>query len=115
VTLAEHLAASGNQQVSWWQVHEYVQPILAAAGSWPMAGTPAWCALADDDPAKLAALLDAARHWALRVDTCQAAACEASRDISAAADWAAAGQHIKTRREFYAEKPWLKRGRHCDR
>jgi Protein of unknown function (DUF2742) len=98
-----------SQQVSWWSVHEHVAPILARAGSWPMAGSPEWCALADDDPVKLASLLDAARHWALRVETCQVAECEASSDVSAAADWASISRKIKDRNEFYAARPWLRR------
>ena len=53
-------------------------------------GTPAWCSLANDDPRKWAALLDASEHWALRVDTCQEARCEASSDISALP----IGQHV---------------------
>jgi hypothetical protein len=52
-----------------------------------MAGTPAWCLLADGDPVKLAAIYDAAQHWILRVETCQVAECEASHDVSAAIDW----------------------------
>jgi Protein of unknown function (DUF2742) len=76
-----------SQQVSWWSAHEYVAPVLARIGSWPMVGSPAWCALPDDDPAKVAAIFDAAQHWALRLETCQEASCEASRDVSAAADW----------------------------
>lgn len=80
--------ATSSQQVSWWSVHEQVAPILARVGSsWPTVGTPQWCELADDDPRKLAALLDAAQHWALRMETCQQARCETSKDISAAADW----------------------------
>ncbi len=59
----------GSAQVSWWDVHEFVAPLLEHVGSYPMAGTPEWCALPDYDPAKTAALLDAARHWALRVET----------------------------------------------
>lgn len=74
-----------------------------------MAGTPAWCALDDGDPVKTAALLDAAQHWALRVETCQQAACDASREISAAEDWSAIAQHVQDRREFYAARPWLRR------
>jgi Protein of unknown function (DUF2742) len=74
-----------------------------------MAGTPAWCALDNDDPRKLAALFDAAQQWALRVETCQEAQCEASRDVSAAEDWSAISQEIKDRREFYAARPWLRR------
>ncbi len=96
-----------NQQVSWWDVHEFVAPYLDAAA--PMAGTPAWCDLPDTDPAKWAALLDAARHWALRVETCQQAECEASQAISAAYDWAAISVEIRRHREFYAAKPYLKR------
>jgi hypothetical protein len=98
-----------SQQVSWWSVHEFVTPTLQRVGSWPMAGTPAWCSLADDDPQKWAALLDAAQHWALRVDTCQEARCQAGEAISAAADWSAIARRIRSEAEFYAERPWLKR------
>lgn len=52
-----------------------------------MAGTPEWCALSDQDPRKLAALLDAAQHWALRVDTAQEAQAQASRAVSEALPW----------------------------
>lgn len=79
-----------SHQVSWWSVHTHVSPLLAGVGSWPMVGTPAWCQLDDDHPAKLAAIYDAAQHWALRVETCPEARAEASRDISGAADWGAA-------------------------
>jgi hypothetical protein len=98
-----------NRQVSWWSVHRFVVPFLQAAGQWPMLGSPAWCALPDDDPAKLAALLDASRHWALRVETCQTARCEASHAISAAANWSGIAQHLRNHREFYTARPWLKR------
>ena len=74
-----------------------------------MAGTPAWCALGDDDPAKLAALLDAAQHHALRVENCQQAKCEASREISAAADWPAIARELRDINEFYTANPWAKR------
>ena len=53
-----------------------------------MAGTLTWSQLDDDDPAKIAALYDAARHHALRVDTAQTALAEASHAIAGAADWA---------------------------
>ncbi|HSS26057.1 MAG TPA: DUF2742 domain-containing protein [Mycobacterium sp.] len=87
-----------NQQVSWWDVHEHVAPLLAQAGSWPMAGTPEWQQLPASDPRKLAGLLDAAQHWALHVETCQQAECEASQAISAAADWSAIATRIFQRR-----------------
>jgi Protein of unknown function (DUF2742) len=102
-------STTGSRQVSWWCVHEFVTAVLNQVNGWPMAGTPAWCALAHDDPQKWAALLDAAQHWALRVETCQVAECEASHAISAAADWGQIGRQIQQRCRLYAEKPWLKR------
>jgi hypothetical protein len=106
---AQNLPVTASQQVSWLDVHEHVAPLLARVGSWPMVGTPTWCALPDGDPAKLAALYDAAQHWALRLETNQQALAETSRDVSAAADWSAIGQQIRNRVEFYAERPWLRR------
>jgi hypothetical protein len=99
----------GSAAVSWWSVHECVTPILDAVGTWPMAGTPEWVGLPDHDPRKVAALLDAAQHWALRVETCQQAQCEASRAVSGAADWAAIGREIRVRNDFYRSRPWLRR------
>jgi hypothetical protein len=98
-----------SQAVSWWSVHEFVAPLLTGVGSWPMAGTPAWCLLDDDDPIKVAALFDAAQHHALRVETCQEARAEASRAVSSALDWGALGREINQRTVFYAERPWLRR------
>ena len=98
-----------SSQVSWWSVHEQAAPVLARVQSWPMVGTPAWCALDDGDPTKLAAVLDAAQHWALRLETCQQASCDASREISAALDWSAIARKIFVHNSFYAAHPWLKR------
>jgi hypothetical protein len=88
-----------SQQVSWSSVHEFISPLLKTVGTWPMIGTPAWCELAHDDPRRLAAIFDAAQHWALRMETSQQAACEASRDIAAAEDWSAIANAM-FRREF---------------
>jgi hypothetical protein len=98
-----------SQQVSWWSVREFIAPVLNQVNDWPTLGTPAWCSLAHDDPRKWAALLDGAQHWALRVETCQAAMAEASRDISTAADWPAIARETRQRNEFYAQRPHLKR------
>lgn len=98
-----------SQQVSWWAVHEFVTPALRRPESWPLLGTPAWCALADDDPVKLASLLDAAQHWALRLETCQQASVAASREISGSLDWGAVGHRIRAQAEFYAQRPWIRR------
>lgn len=107
MTAPDRLTSS--QQVSWWSVHEFVAPTLARFADYPMAGTPAWRALADDDPRKIAALFDAAQHHALRVETAQTALAEASREISDAADWSAVGRHIRDEAELYRERPWLSR------
>lgn len=73
--------------VDWWSVHTHVEPLLEEVECWPMVGTLPWQHLPTDDPAKLAAIFDAARHWALRVDTAQAALAEASRNVSESTDW----------------------------
>jgi hypothetical protein len=66
-----------------------------------MLGTPAWCDLDDTDPRKLAALLDAAQHWALRLETSQTAECEASHAVSRSADWSEVATEIYYRRSVY--------------
>lgn len=81
-----------SRTVDWWSVHTHVQPLLQEVECWPMVGTLPWQYLPTDDPAKLAAIFDAARHWALRVDTAQATVAEASRAISTSADWSKISQ-----------------------
>ncbi|SPM42571.1 hypothetical protein A4G26_04885, partial [Mycobacterium numidiamassiliense] len=95
--------------VSWLSVHEFVAPVLARPGSFPMIGTPEWCALADDHPAKLAAIFDAAQHWALRVEAAQEALAEASHSISAAEDWSDIADEVRRRQQFHAENSWARR------
>ncbi|WP_237394481.1 DUF2742 domain-containing protein [Mycobacterium paraintracellulare] len=90
--------------MSFWSVHEHIESTLAAVGSWPMAGTPAWCELDETDPRKLASLLDAARHWALRVETCQQALADASREVSAAANWSELADDIRRLRGAYVPR-----------
>lgn len=90
-----------SQQVSWWSVHEYILPFLKRVGAWPMAGTPEWCDLPDSDPAKTAALFEAASHHALRIETAQELRAQASHDISEAADWSAIATEASRRREAY--------------
>lgn len=79
-----------SRQVNWLTVHRFITPVLNQVdGYWPLLGTPAWCSLSHDDPRKWCALLDAAQHWALRLETEQQASAEASHAISAAEDWTA--------------------------
>ncbi|GLE52324.1 DUF2742 domain-containing protein [Mycobacterium montefiorense] len=100
-----------SRQVTWWTVHEFVEAALSRAdvSSWPMAGTPAWCALAEGDPRKWAALFDAGEHWALRVETCQEHFGDAAKMVAQSEDWSVVARRIQDRNSFYAEKPWLKR------
>lgn len=92
---AEGLADMLNSsQVDWWVVHQFVVGWLDRVGTWPMAGTPLWADLPTHDPRKWASLLDAARHWSLRVDACQEARAEASHDIAGAADWKAIAHEV---------------------
>ena len=94
-----------NGQVSWWSVHEFVDVALARVGSWPTAGTPAWVALPDDHPAKIAALFDAAQHHALRLELNQEALAEASKAISSAADWSSVAAGDAESRGVQASAP----------
>jgi Protein of unknown function (DUF2742) len=57
--------------------------------------------LEQGDPVAIASLYDAARHHVLRVDTAQAARAEASRDISAAADWSTISRTMLRRNNVY--------------
>lgn len=98
-----------SRSVSWWPVHEFVERMTATVPGWPMAGSPAWCALADDDPRKLAAVLDAGQHHALRVETAQEERAAASQSVAAGADWPAIAQEILQRRAFCVSRPWAKR------
>jgi hypothetical protein len=90
-----------SRTVDWWPVSEFVLPMLTEVGCWPLAGTLTWQQLRDDDPAKIAAVLDAGRHWALRIDTCQAALAQAGQGISAATDWPAIARSIQRHRDVY--------------
>lgn len=76
-----------SQQVDWWTVHQFVQFYLERVAEWPTAGTPEWDSLEDHDERKMAALLDAARHHALRVDAAQDALAQAAEAVYGAADW----------------------------
>lgn len=86
--------ATASRTVDWWSVCTFVDSYLEKVGEWPMAGTLAWQALPAGDAAKLAALLDAARHHALRVQLSQEALAEASQGISAVEDWHALGNRL---------------------
>ena len=101
--------APASQQVSWLEVHDFVVPKLRKVGDWPIIGSPAWCDLGDRDRVKWAACLDAAQHWALRLEYFQNASCEASGDISAGEDWSSIAKFIKGRTDYFEARPWMNR------
>jgi len=93
-----------SRSVDWYTVHEFVESTLNEVGSWPMVGTLPWRYLPNDDPRKLAAIFDAARHWALRVDIAQQAMDEAGQAISAAEKWSEVAQQVQRRHEIDAHR-----------
>lgn len=98
VDSAHHIAS---RQVSWWEVHVFISELTAHVNNLPAAGTPSWCAMADDNPRKLLALAVAGEHHVLRVETAQQARAEASCDVSAAADWPKTANQIRQHRGAY--------------
>ena len=42
--------AVASRQVSWWDTHTFISELTADHLNLPLAGTPAWCALSDDEP-----------------------------------------------------------------
>lgn len=89
-----------SQQVNWYETHLFLESALSQAncGPLPMAGTPAWCSMADHDPRKLLALAVFGVHHALRVETAQQGMAQASRDISASTDWSGLAQRVRNGR-----------------
>lgn len=79
-------SAPASRQVAWFEVHLFTTSKLERVDGWPAAGTPEWCALDDDDPRKIAAVLDYGQHWALHLDGRQEALAQASRDVAQAID-----------------------------
>jgi hypothetical protein len=98
-----------SQQVNWRSVHRYVAPLLESVGTWPTIGTVQWRDLPSEDPAKWAAILDAAQHHALRLELNQQDLIDASKAASAAVDWKTAAQHIRDRREALADGVYVPR------
>ena len=85
------------REVDFLPVHLLVTPILNQIESWPAAGTLPWEQLKDTDPAKWAAVLDAARYGALHMQLRQEALAAASREISAAANWSTLARRMRDR------------------
>lgn len=85
-----------SRQVAWFETYEYVARLAAehrvVLELSAVAGTPQWCGLPDGDARKLMALLVGGVREALANDARQAAMAEASRSVSASANWRTVGQ-----------------------
>lgn len=102
-----HHNISSAAAVSWLSVHLWVSDRITPG--FPMAGTPAWCLLPDDNPLKLSAVLDAGQHWALRIEGNQEALAEASKAIAGAADWRSVANELSGLHAYRAANPWSRR------
>lgn len=87
-----------SRRVSWWPVHEFLAAALGQMeAAPPLAGTPAWLALADGDPAKLLAVAMAGEHHILRMEIGQDQQAEASKAVAASTDWPQVAREISSR------------------
>lgn len=94
------MSALDSHTVAWWPVHEFIAAAVAQADNLPAAGTPAWCALADDDHRKLLAVAVAGEHHVLRIEIAQEARAEASKAVAGAADWSAITRRMDRGRAY---------------
>ncbi|MEZ0052113.1 hypothetical protein ABIA30_003125 [Mycobacterium sp. MAA66] len=85
------------RQVDFLIVHEFVAPILREVPAWPAAGTLLWARLEDTDPAKWAALLDAARYQALDLQIQQEHLDGAAKSIAVSQEWADVRRYSRRR------------------
>jgi hypothetical protein len=60
--------------------------------------------MSDGDPRKLLALAVDGEHHVLRKEVAQTSLCDASRAVSAAADWRAIAHEIRRRRGVYVRR-----------
>lgn len=94
-----------SRQVSWYETFSYASRFAAQHGvgldHLPIAGTPQWCGMADDDARKLLSLVLGGVREALNHDVAQEHRAEASREVSTSADWSAISRRIRCRNEVY--------------
>jgi len=100
--------------VNWEAVRDFVYRLPARPNTTIIAGSPEWCALDDDDPAKLAALITAGSRWVLEEEIDQLARRrQAQKDMALGLletlPWAQICKQIEQRDEFYRKNADLKR------
>ena len=81
------------RQVDWYPVYRYASQIASHHGvvlehrALPVAGTPSWCGLPDDDARKLLSLVLGGVREALTNDMHQEAVQQAGADVHGGDDW----------------------------
>ncbi len=101
---------TGSQQVSFWEVHQWVER-FSPPFDFPICGGPEWVALPDDDPQKLAAALDFTQHYALRLETEQEQRAQASQAVASAANWPDIARQYMQRRTARSSGAYIPRKR----
>lgn len=89
-------ARIGSREVSFSAALAWAGPHLARHGDLPIFGSPEWAA-EPDQRRRTASAVQAALLWSIHVENRQAAAVEASGEVSAALDWRQESKHIGRR------------------
>lgn len=106
-----------SDQLDWSAVRDFlyrrpVVPVTTTISTplvLPVAGTPDWIALHDDDRRKIASLIAAGSRWVLErnlelLDDERAARKAAAIEVAQAKDWARVAQRIRGRDAAYIER-----------
>lgn len=94
------------RQVDWYPVFRYASQIAIQQGlvldhrALPVAGTPSWCGLPDDDARKLLALLLGGVREALSNDAHQEALQQAGTDVHGGDDWSWLASTVRRHNEI---------------
>ena len=88
---AQRGGTPASREISWYSTflfaERYASDHDVALDNLPIAGTPAWCGMPDDDARKLLALVLGGVREALNHDAAQAQLIDASHEVAAAAKW----------------------------
>ncbi|MDH3026414.1 DUF2742 domain-containing protein [Gordonia alkanivorans] len=100
-------------------VRTYVQRLVGTAGGpSPAAGSPEWCALPDDDGAKLLAVLTAGTRAILEDELAaladrRHAQKAAALEVAQAADWSAVARRVRDRDQAWKSGAYIGREVHA--
>ena len=88
--------SAGSASDPYTAVRDWVTRLVGGGiGPTPTAGSPEWCALDDNHPAKFIAVLTAGTRWVLAEH--RAALKDAALVVSDAVDWAAVAHRVRQR------------------